>query len=112
MAEQRDEWLYLPRLVATGALVAVATGVRTGARHLAIGARHAPAVVHGVSASLPGAGDASAARNVLRGELVTIGRELAEATWFEARRAVDEFDEMSREDLPAASPVRPWRVKP
>src|SRR5438034_11459309 len=88
----------MPRLLATGTVVAAATAFRIGASwsQLLVG-RTAPLVRLAVQAAAGGVG-AGTAEAALRDELVALARESAEVSWRELRRGVDDFDAFTRSD--------------
>ena len=102
----------MARLAATGSMVTIATALRTGRRQLEIAIDHAPSILAHVSGPRKGPDDGQRAMAMLRDELLTIAREMAECLWQEARRGIDEFDAYTREDLETETALRPWRVKP
>ena len=106
--------LLLSRLATTGATVAVTAGVRAGTRGLQLCIRRSPILVKLAVESGTSPGRDGVAQSGLRDEVLGLVRELAELSWREARRALDDLDAGTRVEQRAlaAGPCRRVRVKP
>ena len=107
------DWQFAGELAMKAALVAGATSFRTGLRMIEIAAKQGPSLIAGASSTARATekDDIEKAQAQLREAMVTMAREIAEASWQEARRGVDDFDAMTRPD-DDGDHRRPWRVKP
>jgi hypothetical protein len=102
--------LLVPKMLAAGSLVSSATAFRVSAGGLELLVERTPPLVKlAVRASVAGAG---AAQSAFRDDFIGLARELAEASYREMRRGVDQLDAFTRPgDEPAAGRPRPYRVK-
>ena len=99
-------------MLAAGALVTSATGVRVGAGCLELVADRAPDLARrAVSASM-GNDETGRAQAEFRDDLLALARESAEVSWRELRKGVEDLDALTRTDEPNAQPRRPYRAKP
>ena len=100
-------------MLATGAVVTTATGVRVGAGCLELLAERVPPLARlALQASSEGSGPGPA-QAAFRDDVLALARESAEVSWRELRRGVDELDALTRPaEEPAARPSRPYRAKP
>jgi hypothetical protein len=99
-------------MLATGALVTSATGVRVGAGCLELFADRAPDLARRAVSATVGNTGADTAQAAFRDDLLALARESAEVSWRELRRGVDDLDSLTRPSEPAAPPHRPYRAKP
>jgi hypothetical protein len=99
-------------MLATGAFVTSATGVRVGAGCLELVAERAPDLARRAVSASVGNGETSRAQAEFRDDLLALARESAEVSWRELRRGVDELDALTRTDEAVARPRRPYRAKP
>jgi hypothetical protein len=99
-------------MLATGALVTSATGVRVGAGCLELIVDRAPDLARRAVSASVGTSDASTAEAAFRDDLLALARESAEVSWRELRRGVDDLDALTRTDEEAVVPLRPYRAKP
>ena len=106
--------LLVSRLVTTGSTVAVTAGLRAGTRGLRLCVRRSPTLVRLAVESGTSPDRAAAAQSRLRDEVLGLVREVADLSWHEARRALDDLDTGTRVERPAlaAGPRRRVRVKP
>lgn len=106
--------LFLPRLVTIGSTVAVSAGLRAGSRGVRLCLRRSPTLLRLAVESGTSPDRAAAAQAVLRDELLGLARDVADLSWHEARRALDDLDAGTRmeERASAAARRRRARVKP
>ena len=101
----------MPRILATGSAVTVATSIRVGTGCAGLVAERTPTLVRLGLRGTAGA-DASSAQAAFRDELISLARESAERSWREMRRGVDALDTRTRgHDRVLAATGRPYRVK-
>jgi hypothetical protein len=104
--------LTVPRMLATGALVTSATGVRVGAGCLELLVDRGPKMARRAVSASVGNGEGGTAEAAFRDDLLALAREYTEVSWRELRRGVDELDALTRTDDEAEVPHRPYRAKP
>jgi hypothetical protein len=110
----RDGALFLARFVTGGSTAMARAGIRTGSRSFGLCLRRSPTLVKLAVQAGTAPDGASASQSVLRDELLGLVHDLADLSWREARRALDELDATTRSDdgAPVSEPVRRARVKP
>jgi hypothetical protein len=93
--------LLVPRILATGSLVGTATAIRTTSRCAGTLARRTPPLVP----------LALTEQWTFRDELLALTRDLADTSYRELRKGLEDFDARTR---PHEAPARrrPYRVKP
>ena len=102
--------LLLSRLVTTGSTVAVTAGLRAGSRSVLLCLRQSPTLLRlAVESSSPDR--AAAAQSALRDEFLGLVRDLADLSWHEARRALDDLDAGTRVEEPALAAGRRRRAR-
>jgi hypothetical protein len=99
-------------MLATGAFVTSATGVRVGAGCLELFVERAPDLARRAVSASVGNRETGRAQAEFRDDLLALARESAEVSWRELRRGVDDLDALTRTDEEAAQPQRPYRAKP
>jgi hypothetical protein len=106
--------LLVPRVLATGSLMSVATVIRVGTNCAALVAERLPPLVRTALEGSAGRSGAKMAQAAFRDELIALARDSAEVSWREMRRGVDDLDSLTRTDdrAMAAGPYRPYRAKP
>lgn len=102
---------YTTELAAKAALVAGATGLRMSMRWIEIASEHGASLMKLASEAAADSDEGEHARSAFREELLTVAREVAEATSQETRRGVDDLDMMSRDDATTEDATRPWKYK-
>ena len=103
----------MPRILATGSLVTVATAYRVATSCAGlVGRRALPLVGLAVQGSV-GTSGAARAQVAFRDELLSLARDSAEVSWRELRRGVDDLDVATRPaaELEMTARRRPHRVK-
>jgi hypothetical protein len=106
--------LLVPRVLATGSLVSVATAFRVGTNCVGLLVRRLPPLVRlGLEGSTE-RGGAGTAEGAFRDELIALARDSAEVSWREMRRGVDDLDALTRTDgqTGPTAPRRQHRAKP
>ena len=107
-----DDPLFVPRLMATTSYVLFASGLRTAGRWSELCVRRSQELTKLAIGSMAGEDGARVSQAQLRDEVLGLVREMAEVSWQEARRAIDQLDEQTRHALGSETgPARPYRVK-
>ena|SRR2546426_923393 len=101
-------------MLAAGSLVSAASAFRVSANALELLVERAPSLVRLAVEASAGFADTGSAQAAFRDELIALVRDSAELSWRELRRAVDEFDALTRpaDGRPERPRRRPHRVKP
>jgi hypothetical protein len=88
----------LPRMVATGSFVGVATAFRLGTSNLGLAVTRTPPLMMLAVKASSRSTDAANAQEAFHDEVVAFARESAEVSWLEVRRGIDQFDALTRPD--------------
>ncbi len=106
--------LLVPRVLATGSFMSVATALRVGTSCGALVVQRVPPLIGMALEGSIGRAGAKVAQATFRDEVIALARDSAEVSWREMRRGVDDLDALTRSDG-RTSPVayrRPYRAKP
>jgi hypothetical protein len=105
--------LLVPRMLAAGSLVSSATAFRVGAGCVELWLDRAPTLAGLAVRASVGGDDSGRAQAAFRDDLIAFAGDLAEVSFREMRRGVEQFEAFTRkDDPPGERPHRPYRVKP
>ncbi len=100
-------------MLAAGSLVSSTTAFRVGAGWFEVWLDRAPDLSRLAVRASVGGGDSGSAGAAFRDDLIAFAGDLAEVSFREMRRGVEQLDSFTRrDDEPGERPHRPYRVKP